>query len=531
MYLLRTSKIISGLLLTAAAFALPGTFPALAASPLVLSGPSPLLGCNVSGEAGTNYLDGVVEPWVDVNPANPSHMIAGWQQDRWSNGGARGLVSAYSVDGGQRWQRVVVPSINKCSGGKGDFAYDRSSDPWIAISPNGTAYFLSLSVRTAGPDRGTNAILVSRSTTGGASWGNPVVLRQDTDIRIFNDKPAISADPKDSRYVYAVWDQLFDYSGVDGEVDEPAGSGQRLPDAAAFARRHLRALSAGGASGVKAVDGIEFVGPTYFARTIDGGQTWEPAKVIYDAGANAQSFANQVVVLGDGSVLVFYTEIFADGSTKIRFIKSTNHGQTFSLPADAAVSIQTMSGTRTPDRLDAVRDGSYNFDVAVDRTRGRIYLVWQDGRQGGVDRVFFSMSSDGGTSWSAPVNINKTPKNSNALRTQAFLPSIEVSEDSRVYVTYYDFRRDPARSNTVEMSDYWAISCRPASDCRKATAWGYETRLTPRSFNLMNAPQDDAGAYFLGDYQGLVKQGISVRPVFVIPNSPGITSTVTSVIR
>jgi hypothetical protein len=38
----------------------------------------------------TNSLNSEVEPWMDANPTDPDNLIAVWQQDRWSNGGARG---------------------------------------------------------------------------------------------------------------------------------------------------------------------------------------------------------------------------------------------------------------------------------------------------------------------------------------------------------------------------------------------------------------------------------------------------------
>ena len=80
------------------------------------------------------------EPWVDVNPANPQNLIAVWQQDRWSDGGARGLVTAVSHDGGVR-SAETFPHFSTCAGGTpqngGDF--DRASDAWVSFGPDGTA--------------------------------------------------------------------------------------------------------------------------------------------------------------------------------------------------------------------------------------------------------------------------------------------------------------------------------------------------------------------------------------------------------
>lgn len=517
------------------------TGAASAGAPTVVTGPSPFAACDVSGEPGTNYINAEVEPWIDANPSNPRSLVAGWQQDRWSDGGSRSLLSAYSRDGGTTWNRVVVPGINKCSGGSGDFAFDRASDPWVAISPDGTSYFMSLSFYNDRPDGGfgENAMLVSRSTDGGASWGPPTVLRRDTDGRVLNDKNSMTADPLDAHFVYATWDRLFS-NDLPVEEEAPAVGGvtaaNQQHDGVLIARERYRAAAQAAASpsaqGQLAEPAEEpyFEGPTYFARTTDGGLSWEEARLIYNPGRNAQTIANQAVVRKDGSVYVFFTEITPLGETKIRFLRSTDHGASFAPPADAVATNVTYTGTLTPDLRQPVRDGNVLFDVASDQSNGNLYLVWQDGRQLGVDRVAFSMSTNGGVSWSQPAIIAKTPLNTNRYRVQSFVPSVEVGFGSTVYVTYYDFRNDKAGTNGAEMADYWAISCNPLlANCRSASGWGRETRLTSRSFDMLNAPF--AGGYFLGDYQGLVRQGKDVRALFGITTGPGLTDMVTNTVR
>src|SRR5215213_3071790 len=76
----------------------------------VSPGASPFADCttdDVGGQEGTNYPNTEIEPWVDANPADRKNLIAGWQQDRWSNGGSRGLMAGYSKDGGRTWTRSV----------------------------------------------------------------------------------------------------------------------------------------------------------------------------------------------------------------------------------------------------------------------------------------------------------------------------------------------------------------------------------------------------------------------------------------
>ena len=172
---------------------------------------SPFADCDISGLAagGTNFLNTEVEPWVEVNPTNPNNVIAVWQQDRWSNGGARGLLTAVTHDGGGTWG-TTFPHFSTCAGGTAANGgnYERSSDPWVTFSPNGDAYQISLSVNFVNDP--ATAVLVSKSTDGGDTWSEPTTLirdRSDVAPFLFNDKESITGDPNNSRYVYAIWDR------------------------------------------------------------------------------------------------------------------------------------------------------------------------------------------------------------------------------------------------------------------------------------------------------------------------------------
>ena len=74
-----------------------------------------------------------------------------------------------------------------------------------------------------------------------------------------------------------------------------------------------------------------------------------------------------------------------------------------------------------------------------------------------IEEVAFSMSTDGGFTWSEPMKINQTPDNIPLLRRQAFLPSVAVNGQGVVGVTYYDFRNDIGGSVSVELADHWFV--------------------------------------------------------------------------
>ena len=74
---------------------------------VTVSGSSPYATCSNTGQPGTNYPNAEVEPYVAFNPATIGtthvNVVGVWQQDRWNNGGAHGLVAGFSSDRGATW--------------------------------------------------------------------------------------------------------------------------------------------------------------------------------------------------------------------------------------------------------------------------------------------------------------------------------------------------------------------------------------------------------------------------------------------
>ena len=254
--------------------------PAGAATSVVtVSGPSPYAGCSDAGQPGTVYPNAEVEPSVAVNPVTVGtthvNVIGAWQQDRWSNGGARGLVAGFSNDGGVTWGETTLPFSGCAPNAIRDpvtgTPYNRASDPWVSIGPDGTAYAVGLLATNTSTGVGTNDTGVATVTSGngGRTWNNPRLVKSDQGTspvfeftEFFNDKESITADPVHARTAYVVWDRL----------EAPSHS----PDA------DLRAHA--------------FRGPTWFSRTTDGGRTWTGTRPVFDPGQNSQTIGNIVVV-------------------------------------------------------------------------------------------------------------------------------------------------------------------------------------------------------------------------------------------
>jgi hypothetical protein len=453
-----------------------------AVGPLVVaSAVSPFAACTIGGP-GTIYVNAEVEPWVDVNPTNSANIIGVYQQDRWDNGGAHGLVAAVSHDGGATWSHTWA-HFSLCSGGNaangGD--YDRASDPWVTFSPNGHAYQIALSFNADDP---INGVLVSKSTNGGDTWSEPITLIRDTSPFNFDDKESITADPTDSHYVYAIWDRSR----------HPGGS----PDLNAF---HSYA----------------FRGDIFFSRTTDGGATWEPARDILAGNANLWTIGHQIVVQPNGTLIDIFNLSRGSGvqpSTNQNVqavIRSTNHGATWSNPITIAKDYDVI--VRDPDTGDAVRAGTFLPDIATDPVDGTLYAVWADGRfsGGAYTDVVLSRSTDGGFNWSEPIKVSQTPSG-----ISSFTPSVHVTPNHAVAVTYYDFRNNTSDPNTLP-TDYWI-----AYSTDHGLTWGGEQRITPASFDMRTAP--DAGGFFVGDYEGLSSIGNAFVPFFVQANSGNLAN-------
>lgn len=423
------------------------------------SGTSPLApGCEGPVASGTAYVGTEVEPMIAVNPTNPDNIVGVWQQDRWSNGSARGVVTGVSQDGGHTWT-LAAPAFSRCTGGNaangGD--YERATDPWVSFAPDGTVWQIALV--TAGA---ANAMLVSRSVDGGRTWSVPTTLIRDEVA--FNDKESITADPHDARFVYAIWDRI-DGNGA----------------------------------------------PTWFARTTDGGATWEPARSIYDPGSDGQTINNQVVVLSDGTLVAFFTRLPTTLPSRytpeMLVMRSSDRGANWSAPISVA-AVQSL-GTRDDESGLPVRDGSNLGSIAAGPD-GQLAVVWQDARfAGGThDGIAFTRSSDGGLTWSAPVRVNGAPA------ARAFVPAVHIRADGVIGVSYYDLRNNLPDAATIPV-DLWLT--------RSADGVNWQEAHVDGPFDLALAPY--ARGLFLGDYMGLGSRGAAFIPFYARTSADGGNAT------
>src|SRR3989454_6695438 len=273
-----------------------------------------------AGAAGSE-ADTQVEPHIALDPNDPSIVVAVVQQGRFdTNGASVDPGFATSQDGGRSWTAGNLPGLTVAVGG----AFERASDPAVAIGPDGSVYAETLLVDVSDCH---SAVSVQRSDDHGLAFGAPVLVQDDSACTLFNDKNWIAVDtfPGSPHFgrVYAAWDRI---------------------DSAASAA------------------------PTLLRFSDDRGATWSGLVTVSDPTAG--TVGALPVVQPNGDVTVVYN-LYAPPTGQV---SQTSHdgGRHF----DPPVTIGTEQSHGVAD----MRTGEGLPAVAVDPVTGRLYTVCADGR-------------------------------------------------------------------------------------------------------------------------------------------------------
>lgn len=451
---------------------------------LEVSGPSALTACpfGASSDFPAAYDDAEVEAQVAVSPTNPDWVVGVSQQDRWPDGGARGLTSWMSFTGGATWAKAPDAAWSGCQGGPSRFG--RVTDPWVSYDKGGNLYFIGQPIDSAA--LGISAISVT--TWDGTNWKTPQILIEDSGDRgVFNDKVSITGDPTRAGSAYATW--------LRGDV--PPGQRQSaVADVHSFAYRGLSMIS----------------------RTTDGGTTWSKPEPMRRSNAFFQG--NQIAVGPDGTLYNVVANLFTgagiqpnDQGIYMGVMRSNDAGAHWTAPVQIA-PIRTAQLFVADDGF-PIRAGDYLPDIAVDPTNGDIYVVWSDGLGTPINRVVMAKSSDGGRHWTEPTVVA-----TGGALTQSYNHAVEVTAEGTVVVVYYDDRNNVI-GDGIATTDVWLRHSHDGGQ-----TWEPEQHLHG-PFDHYRAPisyfaPDSPRGLFLGDYVGLeTLRGDDVIVVFTSTNSDG----------
>jgi hypothetical protein len=452
----------------------------------VTSEPSPLASCSNDSQPGRNFVSAEVEPQLAVFGQGASQkMIGTWHQDRWSNGGGHGV--GFAVATGGAWQPQSVFPSTVCTTSVTDplHKYQRSSDPWQSIGPDGVAYASVLSFNSTDNE---NAVVAGAMDRTSNTWRNVQAIPGSVFHTFQNstDKNSTTADPIHAGTAYTVWDTLV--LATDNPDDNP----------------HTQA----------------YTGPAFFSKTVDGGKTWSQAKVIVDTNNRQQTIGNIIVVDPRNDTLYDFTDLIISPNTPFRgthsnaqlaFVKSTDGGDHWTQPQ--IIAPFNSLGVHDPNTGQLLRVGDGLEEVAIEGS-GKIDVVWESStnfvknakQSTGLwdDEVLFTSSSDGGASWSGPTVVEKL-----ASGLPTYTPTVAVN-GNRIAVTYYDNRNLQPGQTSVLPTDYWVKFSTDGG-----STWGGEQHIAG-SFDQLSAAF--ARGFFLGDYEGLQPSGTGFEALFVKTN-------------
>jgi hypothetical protein len=377
------------------------------------------------------------EPHIARATSNEDFLVGIFQEGRFAtSGGAVDCGYSVSHDGGLTWTRALIPHLTMTSGGP----YFRATDPVVAINLINDVYLETLVATDAQFING--AVVLSKSTDGGATFAAPVVAYRPANNSVFPDKE---------------WMAINTFPGT-------ATGSRLLVTFSLFSN-----INSEGA-------------PIMRVYSDNRGATWSsPAAISTETTLQG----SQPLYLPNGNCVVVYWNFGTNQQPgeRLEAVISTDGGQTFGLPR-----IITFANEYNEP---AIRTGSFLPSAVADRTTQNIYVVYQT-LLGGNPRIAFTKSTNGGVTWSTPVAISDNPAG-----LGVFNPAINVSADGKTLTcAFYDHRNNPGSNVLVDL--YLAQSFDGGA------TWQPNIRLTSVSTDASLAPLTSEG-YMLGDYLGVAQ--------------------------
>ena len=232
-------------------------------------------------------------------------------------------------------------------------------DPVVSISSSLAAAVFEDVPDPAAPER--DQIMVTVSTNGGTTWTTPLVL---SNAAVQGAEPCVAVEGNSIHVVYE--DRTF---------------------------------------------GI------MYARSTDGGASFTHS-LLGPVPANFDKGAPYIAVSGGTVHVVLVEDELVDGVPGLYYMRSTDHGDTWSTPVQISDESDLTTATAKPT-------------IAVNGDN--VYVTWQDERASGSDiEVMYRRSADGGLTFEAQVNISRNNGESGE-------PHVTVDpSDGNVYIVWYD---------------------------------------------------------------------------------------------
>jgi len=376
----------------------PPLFPAVVTSPGMISqfGPYTSYQVNVNPNGNNIVGDAANEPSICVNPTDRNKMSIGWRQFDSVASNFREAGFAYTANGGRTWsfRGVLQQQVFR-------------SDP--VLNSDSTGHFLYLSLLQNFFDD------LWRSLNGGQSWAN--VAPADG-----GDKQWFTIDNTNSTgrgFHYQFWST--DGNNYGGRQFSRSINGGltwmnpiNIPNFPAWGTLDVDSNGNLFIGGVNLTTNQIWCVRSTNARNGGVTPTFDQSTAVNLGGhivsgepINPDGLVGQVFLAADRSGTITNNNIymlasiqpagFSTGSD-VTFVRSTNGGQTFSVPR------------RIND--DPVNHAKWHwFGTLSVAPNGRIDVVWLDTRNAAnntTSQLFYSYSADGGISWSPNVAVSNS---------------------------------------------------------------------------------------------------------------------------
>ncbi len=272
----------------------------------------------------------------------------------------------------------------------------------------------------------------------------------------------------------------------------------------------------------------------------DRGQTFSKAATLSAPQATGPSTTYVYPMIdAAGTVYVAFAAfpVCCSSPVSIYVARSIDDGVTWGPFVKVAGGIQTVAALPNT----RFRDGIVESFAASPTYAGHLYVAWENWNGTQMD-VMFSQSTDGGSTWSAPVKVNDNVDGP-GLPTDQFQPSIAAGPGGAVAVAFYDRRQacpkdatilaaDRGRSNLCIDTSLQAYKDTGAG----AVLVGSNVRISQYAWDPEQPGQHVGGisqypcaghkdpcpngAGFIGDYFGLAVSDANIYALFVSTHYP-----------
>ena len=417
------------------------------------------------------YTNATSQHRTEVEPDTLSAgatIVSAVQVGRFFSGGSSNIGFATSTNSGRGWTAGFLPGTTAFATPAGPYA--AASDPTVAFDAKHGVWlisYLGLHPNGNGPEVD---VLVSRSTDGGLTWGNPVVVNTDGD---FNDKNWTVCDDSASSSFYGNCYTEFD--------DNTRG------------------------------DLIQM------STSTDGGLIWGAGQSTQN---NDHGIGGQPLVQAGGRVIVPINGFAGRNFTMMSFSSEDGGASWGNTHEITRIGFHHAAG--------GLRDSIPLPSAEIDAS-GRVYAVWQDCRfetACSASDLVMSTTTDG-TKWS---KLTRLPLDPTGSGVDHFIPGLAVDRSTsgstaHLLVTYYSYPVSGCTTSTCQLNVGFS------SSFDGGASWSTAANLAgPMSLTWL--PNTSQG-FMVGDYLSTSFSGGPAYPGLVAANAPsgGVFDQATYTVR